>query len=71
IEVNPQNDGENYIVTKGLKAGDKYVTNGITKLSDGMVIKPITEQQYQQNLDKAAKLGAIQGDYKKMKEAFK
>jgi len=71
IEVNSQNDGENYIVTKGLKVGDRYVTNGITKLSDAMEIKPITEQQYQQNLEKAAKLGSIQGNYKKMKEAFK
>jgi membrane fusion protein (multidrug efflux system) len=71
ITVNPENDGENYIVTSGLKAGDKYVTKGITKLSDGMEIKPITEQQYEKNLEKAAKLGAIQGDYKKMKEAFK
>ena len=32
IQVDPHNDGNNYVVTGGLKAGDKYVTNGITKL---------------------------------------
>ncbi|MBQ7424068.1 MAG: efflux RND transporter periplasmic adaptor subunit [Prevotella sp.] len=55
ITVNPQNDGNNYIVTSGLKAGDKYVTNGITKLTDGMEIKPITPEQYQKKIDEQAK----------------
>jgi membrane fusion protein (multidrug efflux system) len=32
-------------VTEGLKNGDKYVTNGITKLNDGMEIVPITPEQ--------------------------
>ena len=36
IKVDPQNDGNNYIVTEGLNVGDKYVTNGITKLTDGL-----------------------------------
>ena len=54
ITVNPQNDGNNFIVTSGLNVGDKYVTNGITKLSDGMEIKPITPQQYQQKIKKQA-----------------
>lgn len=55
IKVDPQNDGNNYIVTDGLKAGDKYVTNGITKLSDGMEIVPITPERYQQKIDEQAK----------------
>lgn len=55
IEVDPQNDGNNYIVTSGLKAGDKYVTNGITKLSDGMEIVPITPERYQQKIEEQAK----------------
>ncbi|MBQ6203169.1 MAG: efflux RND transporter periplasmic adaptor subunit [Prevotella sp.] len=50
ITVNPQNDGNNFIVTSGLNVGDKYVTNGITKLSDGMEIKPITPEQYQKKI---------------------
>jgi len=55
ITVDPQNDGNNYIVTSGLKVGDKYVTNGITKLSDQMEIVPITPERYQQKIDEQAK----------------
>ena len=55
IQVDPQNDGINYIVTDGLKVGDKYVTNGITKLTDGMEIVPITPEKYQQKISDQAK----------------
>ena len=55
IQVDPQTDGNNYIVTDGLKTGDKFVTNGITKLSDGMEIVPITAEKYQQKIDDQAK----------------
>lgn len=55
IKVDPQNDGNNYIVTEGLKTGDKYVTNGITKLNDGMEIVPITPERYQQKIQEQAK----------------
>ena len=55
ITVDPQNDGVNYIVTSGLKVGDKYVTNGITKLTDQMEIVPITPERYQQKIDEQAK----------------
>jgi membrane fusion protein (multidrug efflux system) len=68
IKVDPQNDGNNYVVTEGLKAGDKYVTNGITKLSDGMEIVPITPERYQQKIDEQAKAstaGEIVGAMKK------
>ena len=59
IKVDPQNDGNNYIVTEGLKPGDKYVTNGITKLSDGMEIVPITPEKYQQKIkDQATAMSA-------------
>ena len=59
IKVDPQNDGNNYIVTEGLKTGDKYVTNGITKLSDGMEIVPITPEKYQQKIkDQASAMSA-------------
>lgn len=61
ITVNPQNDGVNYIVTSGMQAGDRFVTNGLTKLSDGMEITPITEEQYQAALKKATQMGAMQG----------
>jgi membrane fusion protein (multidrug efflux system) len=55
IKVDPQNDGKNYIVTEGLKVGDKFVTNGITKLSDGMEIVPITPEKYEQKIKDQAK----------------
>jgi membrane fusion protein (multidrug efflux system) len=68
IKVDPQNDGMNYIVTDGLKTGDKYVTNGITKLTDGMQIKPITPERYEQKIKEQAKAmtaGDIVGAMKK------
>ena len=55
ITVDPQNDGNSYIVTGGLNVGDKYVTNGITKLSDQMEIVPITPKRYQEKIDEQAK----------------
>ena len=68
IKVAPQDDGKNYVVTDGLKPGDKYVTNGITKLSDQMVIVPITPERYQQKIQEQAKAmsaGDIVGAMKK------
>ena len=70
IMVEPQNDGRNYVVTSGLSVGDKYVTNGITKLQDKMVIKAITPEQYEQKMKEAEGLGAAQGDASKLKEIF-
>ena len=64
ITVNPENDGINYIVTSGLNVGDRYVSKGITKLTDGMAIKPITEEQYQKKIDDAANLSKEQGTAK-------
>ena len=55
IKVDPQNDGNTFIVTEGLKKGDKFVTNGITKLHDGMEIVPITPEKYQQKISDQAK----------------
>jgi membrane fusion protein (multidrug efflux system) len=68
IKVDPQNDGNTFIVTEGLKKGDKFVTNGITKLHDGMEIVPITPEKYQQKISdqaKAMSAGDIVGAMKK------
>ncbi|MCR5817791.1 MAG: efflux RND transporter periplasmic adaptor subunit [Prevotella sp.] len=68
ITVDPQNDGNNYVVTSGLKIGDKYVTNGITKLTDQMDIVPITPERYQEKIQEQAKAmtaGDIVGEMKK------
>lgn len=58
ITVDPQDDGNNYIVTGGLKAGDKYVTNGITKLTDGATITPTTPEEYDKAIQAAASMSA-------------
>ena len=70
ITVNAQNDGVNYIVTDGLSAGDRIVVKGISSLSDGMEITPITEEQYQKNLEEAAAKGKAQSDLGVLKEVL-
>lgn len=41
IQIAPENDGKNYIVTGGLKPGDVIVTEGVgITVKDDMVIKP-------------------------------
>ena len=60
IKVNPQDDGKNYIVTAGLHVGDRIVLKGITKLTDGQQIKPITLERYNQKIAEAAKLAESQ-----------
>lgn len=42
IQIAGLNDGQHYIVTSGLKPGDKIVIEGVNTLHDGMQIKPIT-----------------------------
>lgn len=42
ITVNPINDGKTYVVTSGLKPGDRIATQGVgTSLRDGMTINPV------------------------------
>lgn len=71
ITVDPQTDGRNYIVTGGLKAGDKYVTNGITKLQDQMEIVPITPERYQEKIQEAVQLGEAQASASGFVDAMK
>ncbi len=42
IKVLSQNDGQHYIVTEGVKIGDRIVVEGVATLKDGMEITPIT-----------------------------
>lgn len=70
VTVDSQDDGKNFIITSGLKVGDRIVVNGISSLTDGAEIKPITEAQYQEKLKKTEKLGEAQGDLKELKKAF-
>lgn len=54
VKISNLNDGKHYIVTGGLKDGDKIVVEGIQNLQDGQKITPITpaerEAKYQQAL---------------------
>ena len=55
VEVLVQNDGNNYVVTSGLKAGERIVVEGVTQLKNGTKINPITPQQANANRAKAKK----------------
>lgn len=70
VTINSHNDGKNYIIDSGLKAGDRIVVNGVSTLKDGMEIKPITEAQYAEKLKKTEQMGADQGDLDKLKKDF-
>ena len=45
ITVLSIDDGKSYVVTSGLKAGDRIVYEGAGTLKDGVEIKPITPEQ--------------------------
>ena len=70
IKISPDNDGQTYVVTSGLKVGDRIVLKGITTLTDGAEIKGLTEAEYEAKLKKTAELGSSQNDLSKLKEAF-
>ena len=55
IQIYNLNDGKNYIVTNGLKNGDKIVVEGIQNLHDGQKITPITQQQKEAKYQQALK----------------
>ena len=70
IKVADVNDSQNYIVTAGLKAGDRIVTQGVAQgisaLTDGMEITPITEEQAAKKVQQAIQMGGA--DLTKMKK---
>lgn len=70
VSVDANNDGQNYIITSGLKIGDRIVVKGVTSLTDGTQIKPITEAQYAEKLKKTEAMGADQSDLNKLKKDF-
>ena len=61
IKVADVNDSQNYIVTSGLKAGDRIVTQGVAQgisaLTDGMQITPITEAEAAKKVQQAIQMG--------------
>ena len=70
IKISPDNDGQTYVVTSGLKVGDRIVLKGISGLTEGAEIKGLTEAEYEAKLKKTAELGSSQNDLSKLKEAF-
>lgn len=48
-------NGQQYVVTSGLKVGEKVVLDNASTLKDGQTIKPITPEQAKANFEKALK----------------
>ena len=71
ITVDPQNDGINYIVTSGLKMGDRIVTKGVSSLEDGAQIKALTPAEYDEAIRKSEKLGENQSSASGFLKAMK
>lgn len=71
ITVDPQNDGTNFIVTSGLKQGERIVTKGLTTLTDGQQIEAITEAEYQKRIKESEKLGENQSSASGFLKAMK
>lgn len=53
IKVLIQNDGTNFVVSEGLKAGETIVVQGVNQLKPGMKITPISEAKSEANRKKA------------------
>ncbi len=65
ITVLTQNDGQSYVVTDGLRAGERIVVDGINQLKSGQKINPITPAQAaaaQQKAKQALKDGKMPGE---------
>lgn len=64
IEVLVQNDGQNYVVSNGLKVGERIVIDGVNRLKNDMQITPITRAQAkaaEQKAKQALKDGKMPG----------
>ena len=55
IQISPLSDGQTYLVTKGLKGGDKIVIEGVQSLHDGQEITPITKAEQDAKFQQAMK----------------
>lgn len=66
IKVLPQTNGQQYVVSSGLKPGDRIVTEGVgTSVRNGMKINPITPEQASARLQQATQQAAAMGNAKK------
>ncbi len=65
IQVLPQSDGQNFVVTNGLKGGERIVLDGVNQLKSEQKINPITPEQAAKNVQKAKedlKAGKMPGE---------
>lgn len=53
IQIFNVDNGSDYVVMSGLKAGDKIVIENVSTLKDGQAIEPITKEQSEQNFKDA------------------
>lgn len=53
VNVFMLDNGKDYVVTSGLKAGEKVVVENASVLHDGQTINPVTRAQLQDNFNKA------------------
>ena len=53
IQIFNVDNGSDYVVMSGLKAGDKIVVENVSTLKDGQAIEPITKEQSEQNFKDA------------------
>ena len=66
IKVLPQTNGQQYVVSSGLKPGDRIVTEGVgTSVRNGMKINPITPEQASARLQQSTQQTAAMGNAKK------
>lgn len=66
IEVLQINDGTSFVVTSGLKNGERIVVDGVNKLKNGQAINPITPAQLeaaQKKEQQAMKDGKMPGEH--------
>ena len=71
ITVADVDDGQNYIVTSGLKSGDRIVVEGVGSLQDGSKIKPISEARAAEKIKEAEKKSEAQGNIKALMKMMK
>ena len=65
IKVLPQTNGQQYVVSSGLKPGDRIVTEGVgTSVRNGMKINPITPEEASARLQQATQQTAAMGNAK-------
>lgn len=65
ITVLPQHNGEDFVVTAGLRKGERIVVDGVNQLKNGMKINPITPAQAkaaEQKAKQALKDGKMPGE---------